>query len=231
MSVYVTGDVHCPIDISKLNTKRWPQQRGLTKEDILIQLGDFGIIWAVDPRGIKKEQHWIKWFDNKPYTTLFVPGNHENWTRLREFPVVEMFGGKVRKISDSIYMMERGEIYDIQGKRFFAFGGATSVDKNSRIVDVSWWQAEVATWEEESTAVDNLNRVGNKVDFIVTHTAPSTIVQMIARVKADCPVARFFEFVANSVEYSEWHFGHMHEDTVIGKFYCHYNKSPLRIIK
>lgn len=43
--IFVTGDVHCPIDIHKLTTKAWPAQRQLTKQDYLIVCGDFGIVW------------------------------------------------------------------------------------------------------------------------------------------------------------------------------------------
>jgi len=36
--IYVTGDIHCPIDISKLNTKNFPIQRKMTKSDYLINV-------------------------------------------------------------------------------------------------------------------------------------------------------------------------------------------------
>ena len=43
MKIYVTGDTHIPIDISKLNMREFPEQKELTREDYVIILGDFGL--------------------------------------------------------------------------------------------------------------------------------------------------------------------------------------------
>lgn len=43
--IYVTGDTHANIDIEKLNTTKFPQQKNLTKDDYLIICGDFGLCW------------------------------------------------------------------------------------------------------------------------------------------------------------------------------------------
>lgn len=37
--VFVTGDTHIPIDIHKLNTKKFPEQTNLTRADFVIVLG------------------------------------------------------------------------------------------------------------------------------------------------------------------------------------------------
>lgn len=39
--IYVTGDTHANIDIAKLNTTKFPQQKELTKNDFVIICGDF----------------------------------------------------------------------------------------------------------------------------------------------------------------------------------------------
>lgn len=43
--IYVTGDTHADIDIGKLSTSKFPQQKSLTKNDYLIVCGDFGLVW------------------------------------------------------------------------------------------------------------------------------------------------------------------------------------------
>ena len=44
--IYITGDTHIPTeDISKLSTKRFPEQKMLSKEDYVIICGDFGGVW------------------------------------------------------------------------------------------------------------------------------------------------------------------------------------------
>ena len=46
--IYLTGDTHIPIDISKLNTKNFPEQKNLTRNDYIIIIGDFGLYWHED---------------------------------------------------------------------------------------------------------------------------------------------------------------------------------------
>ena len=59
------------------------------------------------------EQRQLDWLEQRPYTPLFVSGNHENYDLLAEYPVEDWNGGQV---------------YDIQGKKFFTMGGASSHD-------------------------------------------------------------------------------------------------------
>ena len=41
-------------------------------------------------------------------------------------------------ISDSICHLMRGQVFDIDGKTFFTFGGGNSIDKAWRTPGVSW---------------------------------------------------------------------------------------------
>ena len=51
----------------------------LTKEDYIIICGDFGLCWAKD----KTFEYHCKNFAEKPYTILWVQGNHENYDMIR----------------------------------------------------------------------------------------------------------------------------------------------------
>ena len=121
MAVYITGDCHA--EFGKFSTKRFPEQRELTKEDFVIVCGDFGV-WHDCP----EERYWLDWLSKKSFALLFVDGNHENFDRLKnEFPVVDFHGGKAHKIRDNVYHLMRGYVFDICGKKFFAFGGVQAV--------------------------------------------------------------------------------------------------------
>ena len=50
----------------------------LTIEDYIIICGDFGLCWAKD----KTFEYHCKNFAEKPYTILWVQGNHENYDRI-----------------------------------------------------------------------------------------------------------------------------------------------------
>lgn len=106
----------------------------MTKEDYVIICGDFGGVWNKEVEN-KEEKHLLDWLEGKPFTTLFVDGNHENFDRLYSYPVELWHGGKVHKIRPSVIHLMRGQIYEIDGKSFFTFGGASSHDIESGILD------------------------------------------------------------------------------------------------
>ena len=120
--IYLTGDIHGNIDLKKLNMRNFPKQKELTRNDVLIILGDFGL----NNKSIKKEKHYLDWLNSRNYTTLFVDGNHEEFPVLNSYPVVEAFGAKCHQLCDNVYHLMRGEIYHIDGKTFFVMGGAES---------------------------------------------------------------------------------------------------------
>lgn len=64
------------------------------------------------------ERYWLKWLEDKPFTTVFVCGNHENFDRLYQYPVKEWHGGKVHEIRPHVLHLMRGEIFDIEGLKF-----------------------------------------------------------------------------------------------------------------
>ena len=221
-NIYVTGDTHCPIDIRKLGAGKWKESRNLTKSDYLIILGDFGVLWKYEPN--KEEIYWTKWLTSRKFTTLFIQGNHENFIRLYDLPQVEMFGGTVGKVSDSIYHLRNGQVYTIYGKTFFCMGGADSYDRKFRTEGVSWWPEEQPSNADLDYALCNLEKYNNKVDYILTHTAPRKIAYELIQSygvnpyyeKKD-PLWVFLQHIYDSIEFSGWCLGHWHENKVIDK--------------
>ena len=78
--LFLTGDTHG--DFTRFRTDIFPEQKQMTKEDYVIVLGAFGGVWD----GSKEEQYWLDWLEDKPFTTLFVSGNHENYDLLAAYP-------------------------------------------------------------------------------------------------------------------------------------------------
>ncbi|MBR6850453.1 MAG: metallophosphoesterase, partial [Lachnospiraceae bacterium] len=133
MVIYVTGDTHGDFG-GRFNVKNFPEQKELTKDDFVIICGDFGGIWDVEAEG-KSEKYWLDWFDERPYTLLFVDGNHENFDRLYAYLEKEWHGGRVHEIRPSVLHLMRGQIYEICGKKIFTFGGASSHDIGGGILE------------------------------------------------------------------------------------------------
>lgn len=205
--IYLTGDTHCPIDMRKLRNRNLPKDLA-TKQDYLIICGDCGLVWE----GAKEEQYWQKQIEAKKFTTLLIDGNHEDHKRLAEYEEQIWNGGKIHKIQNSIFHLMRGEIFDLDGIRFFTMGGAASTDRDRRKEGFDWFPEEVPSQEECDHAWNNLERVGWKVDLVLTHTAPTRLVQKIGRGDRADHFTDFLQEISEKLVYSHWYFGHFHDD-------------------
>lgn len=210
--VFITGDTHGRRDFNKL--KDFAKNNSyLTKEDYMIIAGDFGGVWNKETL-----QEDLEPYQDLPFTVLFVDGNHENFDLLESYPVEEWNGGHVHRVAPDVIHLMRGQIYSICGKSFFAFGGGTSTDKHLRNEGTSWWERELPTYEEYDTAVDNLNRYDNKVDYIITHSCDKKALFYPPLNSLDSEKTRMYRdnhILANfedTVEYGHWYFGHYHLD-------------------
>lgn len=226
--IIVTGDIHGN-PFQRLNIENFPEGKTFTKEDYVIILGDFGLVW--DNSAV--ERSCLDWLENKPWTTLFIDGNHENYDLLNKFPIEEWGGGRVQKIRSNVIHLLRGEIYDIGGYKFLAMGGARSHDiqdgvlevgdprikiwkkddfKLFRINHISWWEEEIPNEEERKNALKNLAENDYKVDYILTHEAPSSdVVLMDHLLYHPDEYSKWLEMeIRQKVKYKKWFFGHYH---------------------
>ena len=222
--IFITGDTHGMIDWEKINTTRFPEQKNLTKDDYLIILGDFGGVWGDEG----EDRYIIKTYEKRNFTTLFIDGNHENHDLLDSYPVEEWHGGKIHKISDSVFHLMRGQVFEIDGKTFFTMGGAESTDKMYRKEGKSWWAREMPSTEEYEEAVANLEKHGGKVDCILTHCAPEMTLAALnmpyVYFRSSNELTEFFDTLAQTVQFNDWYFGHYHFNSDLGKYHLLYNK-------
>lgn len=220
--IYLTGDTHIPIDVSKLNTKNFPDQKNLTRNDYVIVLGDFGLLWNEDA----EYRWWKKWFEERNFTTLWIDGNHENHDWIDSLPVSEWNGGKVHVISPNIIHLMRGQVFTLQEHTFFTYGGAFSIDRMFRTIGKTWWPREEGNYQEENEAVDNLTAHNFQVDYILTHTCPDALIPGFFHYTDTQPTTtgKFLNYVNDHVSFKEWYFGHMHEDKDFGKYHAMYRR-------
>lgn len=240
--IYVTGDCHSRVE--RFGTDSFKTQKELTKDDYVIVCGDFGLVWNYKNESTY-EKEWLDWLDSKNFTTLFVDGNHENFDRLYSYPVEEWNGGKVHKIRPSVIHLMRGEIYNINGKKIFAFGGASSHDIKDGILNMdeeekiyeyrrkrlffrirgfSWWDLELPTNEEMTNGMKNLIANNFKVDYVISHCCPTDLQILIGGndYKKDVLTDYFYE-IKKKLHYKKWFFGHYHFSKQLNeKFTCLY---------
>lgn len=158
---------------------------------------------------------------------LLMVSNHENFELLYSFPKEKKFGGTVHKITDSIYHLCRGQIFEIEGKKIFTMGGAKSHDKDSRRDYVDWWPQELPNYVEYEEALYNLEQNKWKVDYILTHCAPASIQKAISPSYQPDVLTLFLEQIAAQASYKKWYFGHYHMDLKIQNFQCLFNNIEL----
>jgi len=214
--IYLTGDTHIPIDIEKLNEKNFIEQKKLTKKDYVIILGDFGGTWDKSQQRLQ----WLEWLKQKNFTTLFVDGNHENFDLLNSYPIDEWNGGKVHFINDSIIHLMRGQIFTIDNKKFFTFGGADSIDKARRLPRISWWPEELPNKQEYDEGLDNLEKYNWTVDYIVSHACSRKTFDKLSNCSINLkpyytPINDYFDLLEEKVNFKHWYFGHYHDDREI----------------
>lgn len=221
MSIFITGDIHGDHSISKLSVNRFPIQKELTNDDYVIIAGDFGLVWD-DSR---REQYWRKWLSQKTFTTLWVDGNHENFPLLKSFKDEIWNGGKSKVITPKIRYLARGQVFEIEGVKIFTFGGASSHDKEWRTPGVSWWSEELPSHDEIESAYRVLEENNWKIDYVITHCAPSSIGWLInSNYKIDV-CTEFLQDVSSRLDFKRWYFGHYHIDKIINeKFIACYHQ-------
>ena len=215
MSVFLTGDLH-GMGGSRRLAKPFFNAGGLTRDDYLIIVGDFGLVWKdLDRDGARLG---IDWISRHPWTTLFIDGNHENHAALNSLPVEEWNGCRVHRLADNVIHIMRGEVFELEGIRYFAMGGAYSIDRHLRTPGLSWWPEEVPSEEARAHALETLASVDWNVDVVLTH-CPSVrgLDFCLTRdQRAHIQEDEFMEWLQHEVDekttYKRWFFGHIHKD-------------------
>ena len=231
--IYLTGDTHARF--SRLIHSK--PLRTLTREDTVIICGDFGGIWYADERQARA----LNRLGRLPFTLVFLDGNHENYDLLETYPTAPWHGGTVQVIRENVLHLMRGEMYEIEGRRFFAMGGAACHDLWNGVLDpeapdfverfrylrsrgaffrvkgASWWPQEVPSEEELEHGRETLRANNMEADVILTHCAPNAVQQQIKRILQNDTypenrLTRFLEEVRTQCSYRAWFCGHYHHE-------------------
>lgn len=206
--IYITGDTHAEIDFQKLITIR---NQKPSYEDYLIICGDAGICWSIE-----ELPHLKELYNSICCTIIYVDGNHENFAMLNQMPLVEYKGALMHQIDKHIFHVLRGEIMTLEGKTFLCIGGAVSIDKMYRTPYLSWWPEEEITQHDIDNAIENLGKVNNRVDYVITHCVDSKTVVKVFGFRRDICSDQLM-FIDKLVTYQHWYFGHYHFDQKVSE--------------
>lgn len=262
MNFYICGDTHGKTDINKVNKWYNKNNQKINEDDLFFQLGDWGGLWYEknNPRNFKKDLDLQLQWAKKKFTLCVIPGNHENYNLINQLEEKEWYGGKARilkpfnkynpnKVYKEILILNRGEIYNINGIKILAIGGAESNDKSTRTQNTDWWSDELLNDTEKEYCIQRLNENNWEVDYVLSHTCPKKLADFICnrepmkmsnkyyfyyKTKSEDPTTLFLnELIDKGLKFKRWYFGHWHLDEEFildnNTFQCHYNKEPIKI--
>lgn len=217
MNIYLTGDTHGEVFERIVQLKR---NYDLTKdENLLIVLGDFGLIWDDKWwKQVKYIERYIK--DNHLNLEIIsVKGNHENFDTINTFPKIQKYNSDLIKVSDNITFFENGNIYHIDNSIFAVFGGALSIDKHLRTEGKTWWADEIPSKEIMQKFVDELYKYNTEKLVLLTHTTATDEIYKLDMYpmegKLTDEVAQYLQFIKSNYNFKSHYHGHFHANKYV----------------
>ncbi len=211
--IYFTGDTHGDLE----RIAQFCKENNLTKDDVMIILGDVGLNYHTDLRGkiIKRQYSRVI-----TCTLLCVHGNHEqNPEYMESMKEKQWKGGTVyyeEEYPEVLYAKD-GEIYDLDGKKTVALGGAYSIDKEYRLAyGGNWFEDEQMSPEVMKRCEENLGAIGWEVHTVLSHTVPVSAEPVehfiigIDQSKVDRTMEFWLESIKDRLTYKRWLAGHYH---------------------
>lgn len=194
--IYFLSDPHGDINFSGL--KKYIDIA--TDEDLLIVLGDIGLNFENTDANRRFDEYFLSADKN----IAFVDGNHENFEYINSFPEEEWNGGTVHRLTPHIVHLKRGNIFTVNGKTFFVFGGCKSSPKWKEMG--LWYFGEEPSDDEIALAHANLQKHNFSVDYILTHKYELNCNQDAVADKLN----DLTQFIEDNVKYQKWYAGHWH---------------------
>lgn len=204
---YIRGDTHG--DSAVWAAPGYGIRQYVKEGDFLFICGDFGYV---------DKPYVLDELETFPFTILFCDGNHENFGMLNQYPLEMWNGGKIHRIRENVIHLMRGQVYEINGKKYFVMGGAASIDKKYLVEGICWWPEEVPSEEEIEEAKRNLKRVNYEVDVIITHAPTKEAMDefKLRPIAQEERLRRFLDkWIPLVVTYKHWYFGHIHLDAEV----------------
>jgi len=210
--VYITGDTHGQFQRIEL----FCHVMQTTKADTMIVLGDAGFNYYGGSRDAKLK----KKVNAYPIRLFCIHGNHEiRPQNISGYKETVFCGGRVLyepECPDILFAID-GEIYDLDGFRCIAIGGAYSVDKFYRLEKgYGWWPDEQPSPEIKATVERKLEALDHKVDIVLSHTCPrkyepvETFMGFIDQSTVDKSTEDWLDEIEASTDYRKWYCGHYH---------------------
>lgn len=217
--IYLTGDTHRDFD----RVFDFCADNDTTPDDVLIILGDAGINFFLDDR----DHELKKWLSTLEVTLLCIHGNHEERPFMIDSYVEKEWRDGIVYCEEefpNLLFAKDGEIYDLEGRKAIAIGGAYSVDKFARLRGgAPWFPTEQPSDEIMDDVERALDRAGWRVDAVLSHTTPlkyeptEEFLESIDQSTVDSSTEEWLDVIEDRLSYERWYCGHFHCDKKDGR--------------
>lgn len=217
--IYITGDTHGQFRHIELFCRRFET----SYRDILIILGDAGINFS----GAALDSSKKDLLDSLPITIFCIHGNHEQRPGTIATYKERLWRGGVVYYEDeypSLLFAKDGEIFDLDGKKAIAIGGAYSIDKEIRLMrGYGWWEDEQPSAEIKQYVEAQLEQLNWQVDIVLSHTAPlkyepvEVFLKKVDQSEVDKSTEVWLDSIEDKLDYGKWYCGHYHTEKRIDK--------------
>lgn len=187
MSIYVVADLHGDIGATRALLSQIPN----TPDTVIIVAGDAGLEYGNISVG--KLRKWMS--HNFEGTWVIMRGNHDARYFIKHCDIASIPAHKLLphdgwhinydfiapclvqdKYPNIYYTVDTGDMYTIQGKKFFMIPGGFSVDKAYRLqMGYPYEPKEQLSLKEIGSLYDyaeDMTKQGVYPDYVISHTAP-----------------------------------------------------------
>lgn len=211
--IYITGDIHGDFrDLIALD-----ETLGFTEDDLIIILGDVGANYYLHGRDRQTKKRAAR----VAATFLCIHGNHE--ARPQSLPDLyheqPWRGGSVfvEDAWPNLLFAKDGEVYDLDGFKAIAIGGAYSIDRDWRVREgIPWFPDEQPDDDVKRQVEAALDARDWKVDVVLSHTCPAKYTpveayfQGIDQSRVDKSTEDWLDSIEDRLDYQRWYCGHWH---------------------
>lgn len=223
--IYITGDTHGRFE----HIENFSIKMKSNHQDILIILGDAGINFGNERYDCLKK----RFLQALPLTIFCIHGNHEQRPfTINTYQEKSWNGGIVyfEEEYPNLLFAKDGEIYDLDGSKTIAIGGAYSIDKEMRLqYGYGWWADEQPSEEIKAYVESQLDKSSWNVDVVLSHTAPhkyepvEVFLPGIDDSKVDKSTEIWLGQIEEKLSYKKWYCGHYHTEKKIDRLEIMFN--------
>ena len=258
-SIYCTGTTNGEI-LERFSFHRNPTLKRLDNTDVIFVLGSLGLPYTINTPLYKRETNAINYLasflNNKPWSTIALCGDLDDYGIIKRMPTVEKFGAKLRQLKienivyDNIYLIDAPVLLHFDIETILAIPGSfqrasfgqrvrNPKDPNelkrkifNRIDNFQWLNTNNKNIEDTAAVLSDIS----SATFILSQKLPISILYQINNVDSSGKISYninideiYLENIYNHFSYDFWFSGYFPKDCILNDKLITLNKKIVKI--